>query len=1093
NEVNYVGKNGRTSLHWAASSGDIFFVVALIENKANVDITDENDQTALHCAAKNGHVEVVETLITNNAKIDATDNNGKTSLHCAAENGCITIVETLIIKNAKVDSTDSNGKTALHYAAEYGHVTIVEALIKNNANANSTDNDHCTPLFYAAKIGHKIIIHILTNNDANLEIANKRNETALDWATENKHLEAVKLLLKVQARIEKMKDFDEQHFNYIFFATTNKYKNVVKLLLEEKISENIILNYTVEYLENIKILLENGANPKYIVDKNNRTPLHWSAFEGNENMVKNLIEKHPNIVNNTDKNEETALYDAIWNGNIKIEDNIQLENFFDQLDYNRLENYSRFEPIHNTITGLVKRLQNLENLNNIDFLPFYQFFLKHIEKYMQSLDNNNNEDKEAVGCLYAWAFNKICNFKFRSEQYLIIDIKRYLDIIDNDIKLWYDASKQKIISEISNKYKKEFNAKVEEAYKIIKNQIKPEMNSINKEIDEKIKLLINETEKLIENTEKNKLTLEKKWEELKKQYILKQTLGILKIISQAMSIAGGPVGVVGDVMKGGTNIAEAFISKNNSNEPRFEISSDIKNTLNQVEDIKIVEQQLQKLSDECSKLPDKLSFVKKSLLNAKEALSNKNSIKILKSVKNELDTAQKRLEEKDQEKELYELVHNFNDRIETIEMALELYYEYQQDKEELDEINNSIKQAEDDIEKLKQYKEIIIFKTIFPMINKMQDDISKMESVIKAKSHVFLDLTKWKVQSSFKKIKHEIQKMTDGFEAQEDITHYIKKLNEGMNTIINIYDHIQDYNDQAMLSKYISDINSQKSIEIKNDELKECIEKLELTIRTNIIKDRFKKATTAFKQWVFPYAYKYLDILDDDNIDSNKIIECLRSLKSEVEGDYVSIKKDDNFLMSEKFDSITRPFFVWKAEKYKQEISKLLEGEEIILNANITESNSKKNAVKFSKIGIKFKSTDDEIQKQIDCELEHFNVKMVHSGNSYYRYCDKFYLIRSDKQGIDLTHSFKMENGKPVSSSKVYDKITEGNLMLSPYTVWKIQLIELNDKASYYKLKNYENEVDLELIGYGEYINQDGGNDSKEEVEKWYENIYKYN
>ncbi|RIB19600.1 hypothetical protein C2G38_1254418 [Gigaspora rosea] len=1025
-----------------------------------------------------------------------------------------------MIKNAKVDSTDSNGKTALHYAAENGHVTVVEILIKNNANVNSTDNDHCTPLFYAANVDHKIIIQILTSHGANI-----------DWATENKHLEAVKLLLKVHARTEKIKDFDEQDFNYIFFAAIKKYKNVVKLLLEEKMCEIIILNYTVGYLENIKFLLENGANPKYIVDKNNRTPLHWSAFEGDENMVKGLIEKDPNLVNITDKNEETALYDAIWNGNIKVvefllekganinaknannwnsldvaaiscqvevfklllknrEDNIQLENFFDQLDYNRLDNYSRFEPTHDTITGLVKRLQNLENHNNIDFLPFYQIFLKHIEKYMQSLDDNNNEDKETAGCLYAWAFTKICNFKFRSEPSLIIDIKRYLDIIDYDINLWRDASKQKIINEVSNKYKKEFNAKVEEAYKIIKNQIKPEMDTINKEIDEKIQLLINETEEIIENTNKNKLTLEKKCEELKKQLILKQTLGILKIVSQAMSIAGGPVGVVGDIIKGGTNIAETFISKNNNNRPKFEISSDIKNTLNQVEDIKIVEQQLQKLSDECSKFPDKLSFVKTSLLNVKEALSNKNSVKILKSIKNELVTAQKGLEElknEDQEKELYEVVHNLNDRIETIEMAFELYYEYQQDKEELDEINNSIKQAKDDIEKLKQYKENIITNTILPMINKMQDDMNKIESVINAKSHAFLDLTKWKVQNSFKKIKHEIQKLTDGFEAQKDITRYIKKLNEGMNTLINIYDRIQDYNDQAKLSKYISDINSQKYIEIKNDELKECIEKLELTVRTNIIKEHFKKATTAFKQWVFPYAYKYSDILDDNNIDTNKIIECLRSLKSEVEGDYVSIKKDDDFLMSEKFDSVTQPFYVWKAEKYKQEISKLLEGEEITLNANITESNSKKNAVKFNKIGIKFRSTDDEIQKQIDCELEHFNVKMVHSGNSYYEYCDRFYLIRSDKQDIDLTHSFKMENGKPVSSSKVYDKITEGNLMLSPYTVWKMQLIELNDKASYHKLKDYENEVDLELVGYGEYINQDGGNDSKEEVETWYE------
>ncbi|KAF0390364.1 serine/threonine-protein phosphatase 6 regulatory ankyrin repeat subunit B isoform X1 [Gigaspora margarita] len=470
-KVDSTDSNGKTALHYAAENGHVTVVEALIENNANVNSTDNDHCTPLFYAAKNDYAKVIETLLINNAKVDATDINGKTSLHHAAENGRITVVETLMEKNAKVDSTDINGKTALHYATENGHVTVVETLIKNHANVNSTDNDHCTPLFYAAKVGHEIIIQILINNDANIEISNKSNKTALDCATENKDLKIVKLL---EARTEK----------------------------------NIILNYTLEYFENIKFLLENGADPKYIIDKNYRTPLHWFTFEGNENMVKDLIEKNPNLVNIIDKNEETALYDAIWNGNIKIveiflekganinaknannwnpldiaaiscqvevfklllknrEDNIQLENFFDQLDYNQLDNYSRFEPTHETITGLVKILQKLENYNNIDFLPFYQIFLKHIEKYMQSLDNNNNEDKEAVGCLYAWAFNKICNFKFRSELYLIIDIKRYLDIIDNDIKLWHDASKQKIISEISNKYKKEFNAKVEEAYKII--------------------------------------------------------------------------------------------------------------------------------------------------------------------------------------------------------------------------------------------------------------------------------------------------------------------------------------------------------------------------------------------------------------------------------------------------------------------------------------------------------------------------------------------------------------------------------------------------------------------------------------------------
>ncbi|RIB00080.1 hypothetical protein C2G38_2235736 [Gigaspora rosea] len=88
---------------------------------------------------------------------------------------------------------------------------------------------------------------------------------------------------------------------------------------------------------------------------------------------------------------------------------------------------------------------------------------------------------------------------------------------------------------------------------------------------------------------------------------------------------------------------------------------------------------------------------------------------------------------------MLETVQNLNNEIKLVEMAFELYNEYQNDKEKLGKLNNAIKQAEDDIKKLKSYEESI-YSQIIPMIEKMQNDISNLGNQIDKKSHVFLDL-----------------------------------------------------------------------------------------------------------------------------------------------------------------------------------------------------------------------------------------------------------------------------------------------------------------------------------------------------------------
>ncbi|CAG8839441.1 9780_t:CDS:2, partial [Gigaspora margarita] len=424
---------------------------------------------------------------------------------------------------------------------------------------------------------------------------------------------------------------------------------------------------------------------------------------------------------------------------------------------------------------------------------------------------------------------------------------------------------------------------------------------------------------------------------------------------QTISVAGGPIGVAGDVIKGGVNIAEAFISENNNSAPDFKIPSDIRDSLNNIEkvvedkeikknEIKIIEQQLIKLSNECDKYPDLLNNnIKKNLNKIQNSLSNIDSAKMVKEIKGELEQTQKKLEELKKNNENttasqrtnaeLEVIQNLNIAITNTKMVIELYDKYKKDKEELDALNISIEKAEDDIKKLKQYEENIN-NAIIPMLQRMQDGINNIENEIDQKSH--------QVQTSLKDIKYEIWQISKGFEIQNDVTHYMERLDKGITTLINIYDRIQDYYDQAKLA-----------------------------------------TTNAFKQWVFPFANKYSDVLhslsDDNHIDINNIEHQIKELYLKVEECKTNSNDNDSSLIDTDFNSknkTSRPFFVWENKNYSQEISKLLNGDEVTIKADIIKSNPNKNAIKFNEIGIRFKSINKTIQDNIDCELEYFDVEM---------------------------------------------------------------------------------------------------------------------
>jgi hypothetical protein len=152
-------------------------------------------------------------------------------------------------------------------------------------------------------------------------------------------------------------------------------------------------------------------------------------------------------------------------------------------------------------------------------------------------------------------------------------------------------------------------------------------------------------------------------------------------------------------------------------------------------------------------------------------------------------------------------------------------------------------------------------------------------------------------------------------------------------------------------------------------------------------------------------------------------------------------------------------------------------------------SSPHKDAIKFNTIELNFKSKNETAQFKVNDILKGFRISMTHLGNSYYRYNDKIYPMTTNSQ--DIWYYFERNsNGEPVHRSLAYDKLENGDFMLSPYALWKIKLINTENKNnfSFEDLETYKDEINLELAGYGYYVNKGGVNEDLM-VESYYKAI----
>ncbi|RPA75197.1 ankyrin, partial [Ascobolus immersus RN42] len=132
-DVNPRDGDGRTPLSYAAASGEIGIMRALLESKemeVDVNSKDNSGFTPLHWASQNGETDILELLLRHpKTDVNARNNKGRTALSLAAENGRTKTIKALL-KEEDIDivSKDDSGSTTKDWALKSGDFSIIGLL-----------------------------------------------------------------------------------------------------------------------------------------------------------------------------------------------------------------------------------------------------------------------------------------------------------------------------------------------------------------------------------------------------------------------------------------------------------------------------------------------------------------------------------------------------------------------------------------------------------------------------------------------------------------------------------------------------------------------------------------------------------------------------------------------------------------------------------------------------------------------------------------------------------------------------------------------------------------------------------------------------
>ena len=231
----------------ACSTKNIELVKLLIDHGADVNKKYNYDENVLSYVMSDEYYHVAKFLIENNAEIDITDFNENTPLTTACENkNSLNVVKLLLDNGANINHKNSDDETGLIIACINNNYNVAKLLINYGANLNDDDESNLTALLASCKnnsIDEIIILLILSGSDINK--LDDNGDSAFIIACKNNNFRIMKILIAAGCYYDINDNCVKQNISFINnYLNSNEYVEYYYKLNIDKSSSifsNIVL------------------------------------------------------------------------------------------------------------------------------------------------------------------------------------------------------------------------------------------------------------------------------------------------------------------------------------------------------------------------------------------------------------------------------------------------------------------------------------------------------------------------------------------------------------------------------------------------------------------------------------------------------------------------------------------------------------------------------------------------------------------------------------------------------------------------------------------------------------------------------------
>lgn len=239
-----------------------------------------------------------------------------------------------------------------------------------------------------------------------------------------------------------------------------------------------------------RFVMTTAAWTKISVHDDDTCPSNANAKDGGNS--ENREEAQPTYLNEIayPLNEFKAFVRENQRNNLKRDDLIGFVNLID-INTGILANYST--------KGFVDELQTLESQfyqlqHDIDLAMHYLSLAQRIEKFVNFTSAASPEDiKEQIkvfNYLYTASWSKYLSLHSH-DALMVIDVDKYLSTVTESIRKFKASARQTIIDDKRKEYRKNIEIKINEANRLIDNNILPEIKNISSSIDNSLHALVN--------------------------------------------------------------------------------------------------------------------------------------------------------------------------------------------------------------------------------------------------------------------------------------------------------------------------------------------------------------------------------------------------------------------------------------------------------------------------------------------------------------------------------------------------------------------------------------------------------------------------